>query len=260
MLGQAPQRTGRGCAARPRRLQRTGQDQDPDLHAQASRNTSDFCRPAISASRWRISCSSTTAISSIGTPNWRFLAGAVEPMRLGHFGQLGWTTWMAPNWTTTEAYRRDARFHPAERMEQQERKCGKPAVREAAMADISLEAVAGKLNRVGYEAFFKALRQAKGAGNRNVELAHWLVHLLQTRAHRHRADRGLFQARSRQAAARTSTLRSQGFARTKPKCRRVSNTVMDLFDRGWHYATLFFGETQITNRASSGRRAAIARP
>ena len=37
------------------------------------------------------------------------------------------------------------------------------------MADISLEAVAGKLNRVGYEAFFKALRQAKGAGNRNVE-------------------------------------------------------------------------------------------
>ena len=47
------------------------------------------------------------------------------------------------------------------------------------MADISLEAVAGKLNRVGYEAFFKALRQAKGAGNRNVELAHWLVHILQ---------------------------------------------------------------------------------
>ena len=45
-------------------------------------------------------------------------AGAVEPIRLGHFGQLGWTTWMAPDWTTTEAYRRDARFHPAERMGQ----------------------------------------------------------------------------------------------------------------------------------------------
>jgi type VI secretion system protein ImpH len=44
-------------------------------------------------------------------------SGAVEPIRLGHFGQLGWTTWMAPDWTTTEAYRRDARFHPAERME-----------------------------------------------------------------------------------------------------------------------------------------------
>ena len=47
------------------------------------------------------------------------------------------------------------------------------------MADINLEAVAGKLNRIGYEALFKALRQAKGAGNRNVELAHWLVHVLQ---------------------------------------------------------------------------------
>jgi type VI secretion system protein ImpH len=43
-------------------------------------------------------------------------AGAAEPVRLGRFGQLGWTTWMAPNWTSREAYRRDARFHPAERM------------------------------------------------------------------------------------------------------------------------------------------------
>jgi type VI secretion system protein ImpH len=44
-------------------------------------------------------------------------SGAVEPVRLGHFGQLGWTTWMAPDWTTTKEYRRDARFHPAQRME-----------------------------------------------------------------------------------------------------------------------------------------------
>jgi type VI secretion system protein ImpH len=43
-------------------------------------------------------------------------SGAAEPIRLGKFGQLGWTSWMAPNWTSMEAYRRDARFHPAERM------------------------------------------------------------------------------------------------------------------------------------------------
>jgi type VI secretion system protein ImpH len=43
-------------------------------------------------------------------------AGAVEPTRIGRFGQLGWTSWMAPNWTSVEAYRRDARFHPTERM------------------------------------------------------------------------------------------------------------------------------------------------
>jgi type VI secretion system protein ImpH len=43
-------------------------------------------------------------------------AGDAAPIRLGTFGQLGWTSWMAPNWTATETYRRDARFHPAERM------------------------------------------------------------------------------------------------------------------------------------------------
>ena len=43
-------------------------------------------------------------------------------------------------------------------------------------ADISIEAVAGKLNRVGYDSFLQGLRQAKSAGNRNLELAHWLLH------------------------------------------------------------------------------------
>jgi len=43
-------------------------------------------------------------------------AGAAAPVRLGRFGQLGWTSWMAPSWTDGEPYRRDARFHPAERM------------------------------------------------------------------------------------------------------------------------------------------------
>ena len=46
-------------------------------------------------------------------------------------------------------------------------------------ADISVESVTGKLNRVGYDAFIQALRQAKGAGNRNIELSHWMLHLLQ---------------------------------------------------------------------------------
>jgi type VI secretion system protein ImpH len=48
-------------------------------------------------------------------------SGAAAPIRLGRFGQLGWTSWMAPNWTSTEAYRRDARFHPAERMRHKRR-------------------------------------------------------------------------------------------------------------------------------------------
>jgi len=112
------------------------------------------------------------------------------------------------------------------------------------MADISLEAVAGKLNRVGYEAFFKALRQAKGAGNRNVELAHWLAHILQNE----RTDIGLTADHFKLDRGRLMTDVTavvNGFRKNETEMPAVSNTVMDLLDRGWHYATLFFGETQI---------------
>jgi type VI secretion system protein ImpH len=43
-------------------------------------------------------------------------AGAVVPMKLGQSGRLGWTSWVSPNWASTEEYRRDARFHLAERL------------------------------------------------------------------------------------------------------------------------------------------------
>lgn len=43
-------------------------------------------------------------------------AGAVAPVKLGQSGRLGWTTWVAPNWTSTDEYRCDARFHLSERM------------------------------------------------------------------------------------------------------------------------------------------------
>src|SRR5499427_4327652 len=112
------------------------------------------------------------------------------------------------------------------------------------MADISIEAVAGKLNRVGYEAFFKALRQAKGAGNRNVELAHWLAHILQSE----RSDIGLTADHfklDRGKLMTDVTAVVNGFRKNETEMPTVSNTVMDLLDRGWHYATLFFGETQI---------------
>ena len=112
------------------------------------------------------------------------------------------------------------------------------------MADISLEAVAGKLNRVGYEAFFKALRQAKGAGNRNMELAHWLAHLLQAE----RTDIGLTADHfklDRGKLMTDVTAAVNGLRKNETEMPTVSNTMMDLLDRGWHYATLFFGETQI---------------
>jgi type VI secretion system protein ImpH len=36
--------------------------------------------------------------------------GEAQPARLGSSGQLGWTGWLAPPWTSKEGYRTDARF------------------------------------------------------------------------------------------------------------------------------------------------------
>jgi type VI secretion system protein ImpH len=44
-------------------------------------------------------------------------AGKIAPVRLGKGAKLGWTSWMAPNWSKTdETLRRDARFHVADRL------------------------------------------------------------------------------------------------------------------------------------------------
>lgn len=48
-------------------------------------------------------------------------AGEVTPTRLGSFGQIGWTTWMAPNWSGMDVFRCDSRFHPAERVDRKPR-------------------------------------------------------------------------------------------------------------------------------------------
>jgi type VI secretion system protein ImpH len=44
-------------------------------------------------------------------------AGEVAPVRLGLGGRLGWTSWVSPNWASTDAYRCDARFHLTQRRE-----------------------------------------------------------------------------------------------------------------------------------------------
>ncbi|WP_027568121.1 type VI secretion system ATPase TssH [Bradyrhizobium sp. URHA0013] len=112
------------------------------------------------------------------------------------------------------------------------------------MTDISIEAVTGKLNRAGYDAFIQALRHAKSAGNRNVELAHWLFHILQQErtdvslsVDHYKLDRGRLLSELAGAI--------NGFRKNETDMPGIANPVIDLLDRGWHYATLFFGETQI---------------
>jgi type VI secretion system protein VasG len=100
------------------------------------------------------------------------------------------------------------------------------------------------LNRVGYDAFIQALRHAKGAGNRNVELAHWLFHILQ----QERTDLSLSADQYKLDRARLlSDLAGiiSGFRKNETDMPGIANGVIDILDRGWHYATLFFGETQI---------------
>jgi type VI secretion system protein VasG len=100
------------------------------------------------------------------------------------------------------------------------------------------------LNRIGYEAFIQALRQAKGVGNRNVELAHWLFHILQ----KERTDVSLTADHFKLDRGRLLTDLSSvmaGLRKNETEMPSVSNAVIDALDRGWHYATLFFGETQI---------------
>ncbi len=111
-------------------------------------------------------------------------------------------------------------------------------------ADISVESVAGKLNRVGYEAFILGLRQAKTAGNRNIELGHWIFQLLQ----RDKTDIALTADHYKLSRAKLladATAVVNGFRKNETEMPGISNQVADALDRGWHYATLLFGETQI---------------
>ncbi len=97
------------------------------------------------------------------------------------------------------------------------------------MADISLEAVTGKLNRIGYEAFIMALRQAKGAGNRNVELGHWLAQILL----RPSTDIGLTARHYGLDMGKLATdigAVIDGFRKNETEMPGVANNVVDLLD------------------------------
>jgi type VI secretion system protein VasG len=112
------------------------------------------------------------------------------------------------------------------------------------MTDISLETVTGKLNRLGYDCFIQALRQAKGAGNANIELAHWFLHILQKdrsdlalTCDHYKLDRGKLMSDLQGVVG--------GFKKNVTEMPQVSEQIVDALERGWFYATLFFGEMQI---------------
>jgi type VI secretion system protein VasG len=112
------------------------------------------------------------------------------------------------------------------------------------MAEINIEKYAGKMNRSGYDAFLKAMRQARGEKNRNVEICHWLFHTV-----------------ANQNSDVSVTLRELGLDRGKAlkdldramaaldknvtESPGISEGLSATLNHAWTYATLFFGEVQI---------------
>lgn len=112
------------------------------------------------------------------------------------------------------------------------------------MAEINIETYAGKMNRAGYDAFLQAMRYARGEKNRNVEVAHWLFHILSNKDSDVSCtlkglgiDRGKALKEADQAMARLdkNVTESQG----------ISEGLSSMLNHAWTYATLFFGEAQI---------------
>ncbi|TKW68764.1 MAG: type VI secretion system ATPase TssH [Paracoccus denitrificans] len=112
------------------------------------------------------------------------------------------------------------------------------------MTAITIEKFAGKMNRVGYDAFLQAMRQARGDGNRNVELCHWLFHAVSNQncdisvtLQELKLDRGRMLKDLGQAMA--------GLQKNVTETPGIAERLSDALNHAWTYATLFFGETQI---------------
>ncbi len=112
------------------------------------------------------------------------------------------------------------------------------------MAEISIEKYAGKLNRAGYDAFLQGMRHARGEKNRNVEICHWLFHILANQnsdisvtLREMNLDRGRVLKDVDQAMALLD--------KNVTESPGISEGLGAALNHSWTYATLFFGEVQI---------------
>jgi type VI secretion system protein VasG len=112
------------------------------------------------------------------------------------------------------------------------------------MAEINIEKYAGKMNRLGYDAFLQGMRLARGEKNRNVEVCHWLFHVIANQnsdvsvtLNELKLDRGrvLKDLDRAMAALDKNVTESPG----------ISESLSSVLNHSWTYASLFFGEVQI---------------
>ncbi|WP_405402633.1 type VI secretion system ATPase TssH [Paracoccus sp. Ld10] len=112
------------------------------------------------------------------------------------------------------------------------------------MTAITIEKFAGKMNRLGYDAFLSAMRQARCDGNRHVDLCHWLFHAI---SHQDcdisltLRDAGLDRGRVLKDLDRACA----GLQKNVTETPGISERLADGLNHAWTYASLFFGEAQI---------------
>jgi type VI secretion system protein VasG len=112
------------------------------------------------------------------------------------------------------------------------------------MSEISRSALFGKLNSVAYKAIESATVFCKLRGNPYVELAHWLHQIVQgPDSDVHRIVRRFEIDASRLAKDITDTL--DRLPRGATSISDLSTHVESAVERGWVYATLMFGDSQV---------------
>lgn len=112
------------------------------------------------------------------------------------------------------------------------------------MAEISRGALFGKLNALAYRGIESATVFCKLRGNRYVELAHWIHQILQLQdSDLQRIVRHFGLNPSRLARDVTTAL--ERLPRGSAAISDLSSEVEEAVERGWVFATLMFGESQV---------------
>ncbi|HEY6866091.1 MAG TPA: type VI secretion system ATPase TssH, partial [Candidatus Eisenbacteria bacterium] len=112
------------------------------------------------------------------------------------------------------------------------------------MAEIKRVALFGKLNAVAYRAIEAATVFCKMRGNPYVELSHWIHQILQLQdTDLHHIVRQFNLDPGRLATQLTETL--DRLPRGSTTISDLSSHVEEAVERGWLYATLMFGESQV---------------
>ncbi|BBQ01081.1 protein ClpV1 (plasmid) [Burkholderia sp. SFA1] len=112
------------------------------------------------------------------------------------------------------------------------------------MAEINRVALFGKLDRLGYKTVESATIYCKMRGNPYVELAHWLMQILETP----RSDLQRIVAHYRvdaAALARELTASLDRLPRGATSISDISEHITDAIERGWVYGTLLYGANKV---------------